>query len=1836
MNRHLLPAIVSSAVSVLRWPLLVALITVCVQSPVVAQAPPDSDGDGVADSLDCDPTDARIASTHTYYFDLDGDMSGNAGNPAALCSVVPFAGTTLWHGDPDDADPWRRGPVVPKGNRRLGLDFNDTAADGQWRPDAARELGAGVTTLHLIWSLIETSPGQFNGPQVAVLNTLAAAYRQQGLAVNLTLSPLSQISLTLPPDLATAIQAGTLTFDSPSFIARFNAVIDFVRARLNGIEIQALQIGHEIDRYFTVAPTVSFWSQYANFFAAARMHARASWSAPLSVGITSTSSGLVTAPVSGLMAALNATADHVSVTYLPRNNVFQAPAAGDVRLAVQTLIATAYPKPLMFQALGTSSAPLSQSSTSEQAQFFEAFFAVWDEYAGFVPFASVTRLFDWPLARASAEAQAPHTGAGSAIVPATVFLQSLGLRDYTTGTAKAAYDTLRMLSLERGFWRAPALGPRSTLVGFTPAMYDRSDTGIDEVVMQNLTRQIGASADLMLLQFDNGVPWTEALTDTGTGPLPYSANVRLQWETFRSRRPLGARLAVAINPLGVPRKLLAPYWGVGEDYVLNEHGEPVGTGVIRDFQERMLPPEWRNRTWDDPAVLTAYTNYAKRAITFFQPDYLVISIEANLALEPDPAAYPRFVNLQRHVYEALKADPATAHVPIVVSFVAEHLMVDRLGMHYLIDGISDAQGLRQRHLQAIAASAPYLDLVGFSSYPLKTLYGTSRPAAAMFDHLMEAVRTVTQKPVAITETGFPSRPFNVKNQVFNASPEKQLQFYQSLFADAEKYHFEFVTSFTAFDMTPFMDRLRAGAAEDPPTVSPDLVEFFKYFEFMGLYEIDGTSRLSGAWLLDYVSQPMTRTDSWVTPVTLASPDGSVVASIGVTPGGQLYYNVDRDGQRIIEQSRIGQIVDGVDLGSQLTNIELSPAVEVDEAYPTRGVHATARNHYAGATLTVRRSPMQDRIVHIQFRAFDDGVAYRYEVPGEGTRTIGGEVSTWTLPELSRIWHQVSTENYEANYRGTPLGYFNDDIGGPITAEVPGGGYVLLTEAALLGYSGMTYDADLGSRTLRGEFLDSSSWQLPAGSPSPWRVVLTTATLNGLVNSDLISNLNEAPDATLFPEGQRTSWIKPGRAVWSWWSNNVSGYSYDIQHQYVDLAHQLRAEHQVIDAGWEEGFPVAGQNAFDRLAALSAYSRVQWRDVGLWVWKYWYELADPTARNDFFARAAAAGAVGVKVDNVYGHQSESFANVALQEDILRDAAAHHLMINLHGVAKSTGLQRTYPNEITREGFMGLELNGLAWDQGLFVEPQHNAAVPFVRLVAGPGDYTPVTLDPRKIGNTTFAHQLATAGLFTSPMQHWADDPQVLLQQPIAVSLLRTIPVEWEETRVLPQSQIGSLALLARKAAGRWYLFAINGDAGDAKHVPSVALDFLGPGRWAARTIADAAKTTLIESSANGLTASSLLDIAMLGGGGFVAVFSPEPDLTRAVPQGFSSIPPAFTAEGFQRGYSMLRDHADLVAHSLQEGVPWPEALTSSDVATYSAQLRGYWGLLKSATNAVIPTKARYLMLNPVEAGSYSELAPYFGSQTRMPLPAPWNAYDFNHPNVKQAFTNYAIAAVEFFQPAYLAIGIEANIVLAKRPDRWLAYKELNQHVYRALKQRFPSLIVFTTVQYEQMLGLFEESEDLAAMVRDSYPGVLEKEVLSLLQDSDLFAISTYPFMVENNLRMRNGRLDADYYDRALTIARTAGRQLAFEQSGYLSRDLHVPSRNVTLPGSEARQRDYVEHVLALSRVQDIAFVVNFVAQDYGTNYGDAPAALTWSVRRTAARGRHRQARARDLGRVSTRQ
>jgi alpha-glucosidase len=598
-------------------------------------------------------------------------------------------------------------------------------------------------------------------------------------------------------------------------------------------------------------------------------------------------------------------------------------------------------------------------------------------------------------------------------------------------------------------------------------------------------------------------------------------------------------------------------------------------------------------------------------------------------------------------------------------------------------------------------------------------------------------------------------------------------------------------------------------------------------------------------------------------LTLTSPGGVVTASILADESGRLSYELAARGAVVVERSPLGLVADGADLGAGVTLPGLVAARTVDESYACRGHHATARNHYRGATIPIASAG--GKTLHLEARVFDDGFAWRYILPASGPLPISGEASAFTLPAGSTVYYQTNTKNYEGLHHQDPIERVQGVIGLPVTVALPGAGFLALSEAALFNYSGMTLKA-VGGRRLGAVFEDDVSFTSSPGADgmvrSPWRLIIAAPDLNGLVNSDLIANLNEPPDPALFADA--AAWIKPGRALWPWWSGNTGDI--DKHQRYADGAAALGFEYVLVDEGWERwGRFQAGENKWTMIKHLVEYCRP--KGVGVWLWKHCKKLRDDGYRDQFFGDVKDTGAVGVKIDFM---DRESRAMVGFYESALRDAARHQLMVNFHGANKPTGEARAWPNEMTREGIRGFEYN-----RGLPPLPAwYTAALPFTRLIAGHADFTPVAFDPAKIGATSYAHQLALPICLLSEVTNYADRPEHYLDEPAAapaLPVLKEIPTVWDETVVLPPSEIIRCAALARRSGRRWFIGVLNGEGGRALELK---LSFLGPGRYQATILSDPADTPagFIRTEKTVDTAGSIT-AELRAGGGLVAMLTP---------------------------------------------------------------------------------------------------------------------------------------------------------------------------------------------------------------------------------------------------------------------------------------------------------------------------------------------------------------------------
>jgi alpha-glucosidase len=605
-------------------------------------------------------------------------------------------------------------------------------------------------------------------------------------------------------------------------------------------------------------------------------------------------------------------------------------------------------------------------------------------------------------------------------------------------------------------------------------------------------------------------------------------------------------------------------------------------------------------------------------------------------------------------------------------------------------------------------------------------------------------------------------------------------------------------------------------------------------------------------------------------VRVASPDGRI--ELLVLPNAErLSFSVRMDGRTVVEPSPVRMSVDGFDLGTGL----IFGSVErfaTDESYAWRGAHATARDRSNGARLSlVADLPMTPFTFEV--RVFDDGVAYRHVIPGaDGAARVPDELSTFVLPAGSTAWYHDLDGHYESAYEERdvseiPAGQW---MAPPVTYRLPdGAGYGSVTEANLVGYSGMALEADgrrglitaLGHRQpdnwpyeLRFGREEAKRLARPASVAgtitTPWRVVILARDLNGLVNSDLVPNLCPPADPRLFPDGLKTSWAEPGLAVWRYVDGGDD--SFEGLKQFSEMGARLGAKYHIVEGLWTR---------WTEAQVREFVEHAKQRGVRVIFWKHRRQLSTPAERDAFFALLRAGGVGGAKID-FFDHEAKE--NVDLYEDLLRRAAENRMVLNFHGANKPTGRLRTWPNELVREAVLGME------SRSLKERARHETILPFTRYLAGPADYTTMIFTERR-ADSTWAHQIASLATFASPMLTLAAHPQSVLDNP-AVDVIKSIPPIWDETIVLPPSRIGRLSAFARRRGTMWMLAVMAGSEGASLSIP---LSFLRDGRYDARFVRDvpgASAAVRVEDAT--VTKGESVTVEMPQGGGFVARFTPR--------------------------------------------------------------------------------------------------------------------------------------------------------------------------------------------------------------------------------------------------------------------------------------------------------------------------------------------------------------------------
>lgn len=640
------------------------------------------------------------------------------------------------------------------------------------------------------------------------------------------------------------------------------------------------------------------------------------------------------------------------------------------------------------------------------------------------------------------------------------------------------------------------------------------------------------------------------------------------------------------------------------------------------------------------------------------------------------------------------------------------------------------------------------------------------------------------------------------------------------------------------------------------------------------------------------------------PVTTASPDGKVVFTLSITDDGPT-FGVSLDGRALLADSPLGLVPEeGPPLGPGLRVVR-TVEHEHDETWtPVWGTASPIRDQYHESTIELAEPGEAGRRLVVVVRAYDDGVAFRYHVPGPASGKAEGAAAEMRLtgertafrftddPRAIALPVKSVRTSYEGAYTIAPLSSLGDAlIGLPLTLSFKGGAWGAITEADLDDYGGLfvTTRAD-APKTLGTRLASVGKTPAVVRTPpfdTPWRVILLGRRPGDLIESQIVVNCNP-PCAIADP-----SWIRPGKAMWDWWPKQMvngtdfaGGMNTATLEHYADFAADNGIEYLIVDEGWSWWANVPGDDgkvhrvtditravpAVD-LPELLAYCKA--RGVRVWLWLTWSHCA--AQMEEAFPLYEKWGIAGVKVDYM-GREDQWMVNWYRQ--VCELAAKHHLMVNFHGAYKPTGMRRTWPNLMTREAVMGLEHS--KWSSN--VTPEHNVTIPFVRMLAGPMDYTPggfqalpadrfKSRDAATFVQGTRCHALAQYVVYESPLQTCADYPESYRGQ-VGFEFLRWVPTTWDESHVI-SGDPGQFIVMARRNGRAWYLGCMTNSRARTVRVP---LSFLGPGEWRADVFADGARAAEVPDQIRrerlAVRANNTLAVTMAPGGGYAARFRPQ--------------------------------------------------------------------------------------------------------------------------------------------------------------------------------------------------------------------------------------------------------------------------------------------------------------------------------------------------------------------------
>ncbi len=624
---------------------------------------------------------------------------------------------------------------------------------------------------------------------------------------------------------------------------------------------------------------------------------------------------------------------------------------------------------------------------------------------------------------------------------------------------------------------------------------------------------------------------------------------------------------------------------------------------------------------------------------------------------------------------------------------------------------------------------------------------------------------------------------------------------------------------------------------------------------------------------------------------LSSPDNTI--NITVNTGANVTWSVKHGETEVILPSEISITLDDAKVLGKNVSVKKAIPSSADETFNTPFYKkAQVRNNYNQLTINFKGD------YGLVFRAYNDGAAYRFVTRKKGDITILNEEANFNFKDDDKAFLPFVNDyrnkdkfntSFESHYDHTSISAIKKDTLAflPVLVDVGASVKAVILEADLQDYPGMYLTPGDGNN-LHGvfapvpteEFVSRINYAVKSranyiaktnGTRSfPWRVVVISNEDKQLADNDMMQRLAEPSHLA------DVSWIKPGKVAWDWWNDwNIShvdfkaGINVPTYKYYIDFAAANKLEYIIVDEGWSDDYDL-NKSKLD-VQQIVDYGKQ--KNIGVILWSTWYAITrDPDA---LFANFAKMGIKGFKIDFIDRDDQKAVSSLY---SLAQKAADNHLLVDYHGMYKPSGMQRTYPNVINCEGVKGLE--NMKW--GVNDQPGYDVSIPFIRMMAGPMDYTPggmrnapkdafrpVNSNPMTQG--TRCHQLAMYTIFEAPLQMLSDNPTIYTKEQESTDFIAAVPTTFDATVSLDGS-VGNFVSIARKKGTTWYAGVMtNWNPRDL----TMDLSFLGEGTYKATVFEDGANAdhdgTDYTRKVITVTASDKLPVKMASGGGWAARF-----------------------------------------------------------------------------------------------------------------------------------------------------------------------------------------------------------------------------------------------------------------------------------------------------------------------------------------------------------------------------